>query len=167
MVYTETIKSKLQREALREAFNEDDWHLHITLHWRHKDYPIARATKKLNALDAYLGTALVGKRFYKTRNFCKRVKFVGSFGRSSKKHLHAHLLVQLPPNTDKQAIIDLIDDYHKTLQGKDTYGLEITAEDKQARINYILQYRHLPVDENGCLDMSHSIYSQTYEMPTI
>ena len=167
MGYTETIKSKLQREALREAFNKDDWHLHITLHWRHKEYPIARATKKLNALDAYLGTAIVGKRFYKTSNFCKRVKFVGSFGRSHKKHLHAHLLIQLPPNADKQAIIDLIDDYHKTLQGKDTYGLEITAEDKQARINYILKYRHLPVDESGSIDMSHIIHSQTYEMPTI
>jgi len=166
MGYTETLKSKLQREAIREALMKEEWQLHITLHYRHKDYPIPRATQKLNALDAYLGTATAGKRFNKPRNFYKRVKWFGTFGRNDKQHLHAHLLLQLPPNTDKQAIIDLIDDYHKTLQGKDIYALDITAEDKETRVNYILQYRHLPIDENGFLDMSHSIHSHTYEMPT-
>ena len=161
----ETLKSKVQREAFREALMEEEWHLHATLHWRHKDYPIERAHRKLNALDAWLGSAMVGKRFNKQSNFCKRVKWFGTFGRNAQQHLHAHLLVQLPPGADKDNLVTLIDEYHKTLQGKDTYSLDITSDDKAARVNYVLRHQHLPI-ENGLLNLNHVVCSHNYEMPS-
>ena len=166
MEQLETLKSTVQRETLKEAFLKEERDLFVTLHWRHKDYPIGRAHSKLNALDAWLGSAMVGKRFNRQSNFCKRVKWVGTLGRNEKQHLHAHLLVQLPPGAQEIQIVNLIDEYHKTLQGEDTYTLDVSLNDKTPIVNYILLQRHLPV-EAGVLNLNHIVFSHNYEMPRI
>lgn len=164
---TEKEKSKLQIEAIRSALMKEQWDLFMTLHWRYKDYPVEYGRKKLNALDAWLGSAMLGKRFNKKKD--KRVKWFGTFGTNKQQHLHAHLLMQLPPDADKDNLVALIDEYHKKLQGKDTYSLDITIDDKAARIGYILKQDHLPYENyySDTLNLNHIVFSHNYEMPAI
>ena len=160
-------KSRVQREAIQNALMKEQWDLFITLHWRQKEYPIERAHRKLYALDAWVATAMVGKRAHKPSNFCKRIKWFGTLGRNAQKHLHAHLLVQLPLGADKGSVVALIDAHHKTLQGNDAYSLDIT-DDKEARVNYILKQEHLPFESyfSDKINFNHIVSSHNYEMPT-
>ena len=166
---TETARSAKQIEVIKSALMKEQWDLFMTLHWRYKDYPVEYGREKLNALDAHLGTAMVGKRFNRRSNFCKRVKWFGTFGTNKQQHLHAHLLMQLPPGADKDSLVALIDEYHKKLQGKDTYSLDITIDDKAARVGYVLKQNHLPYESyfSDTLNLNHIVFSPNYEMPTI
>ena len=95
---TDTIRSKIQRQDIRDELMKTKWNGFLTLLF-HRHLPLEEGHKLIHKWDGLVSRRMVGRRFHKSKNYGKRMVFFGCSGLDGNRHLHTHLLLFVPPQT--------------------------------------------------------------------
>ena len=165
---TDTLRSKIQRQDIRDELMKTEWNGFLTLLF-HRHLPLEVGHKLIYKWDGLVSRRMVGRRFHKSKNYGKRMVFFGCSGFDGNRHLHTHLLVKVPNETEMDGFRGVCEDSFTRVVDKGEVYLSsnkknyLDETDKDNIVSYTTLHRHLGTDEMG-LDTSSIVISTNYEM---
>ena len=166
---TDTLRSRIQRQTLRDELVKTEWNVFLTLLF-HRHYPLEVGHKLIHRWDGLVNSELVGRRYNKDTNSNKRMVYFGCSGFDGNRHLHTHLLVKVPNETKitgfrgvcEQSFRRVVDKGEVFFSSNEKNYLDKT--DRENIVSYTTLHRHLGLDDTGLLDTSSIVISNNYEM---
>jgi len=136
---------------------KEDWDVFLTLNFR-KNLPFTTGLEMIDKWDGLVSKQMVGRRYNLSKNFYRRMSFVGGGGYNGKEQLHFHLLVKLPPEwrteTNLKEFRRLVEFYFPRVGGKevDFQTIGKTEDDRRKVVVYVTEPRHFPVSNESHRD---------------
>ena len=166
---TDTLRSKIQRETLRDELMKTEWNVYLTLLF-HRHIPLEEGHKLIYKWDGLVSRRIVGRRFHKKNNYGKRMVYFGCMGFDGQTHLHTHLLVKVPLEWKREGFRGGFEEsFGKVVdKGKVFFSTNdknyFDDTDRENIVSYTTLTRHLGLDDTGLLDTSSIVISNNYEM---
>lgn len=166
----ETLKSKIQREAIREELEKTKWNVFLTLHFRDgKFISFDNGHRIINDWDKKVSREMVGRKYNHETYYNRRMAYFGCSGYNEQNQLHTHLLVKVPLEWNTETRMKnfryLVGKVFSNVGGKD-FDFQVignTDKDRNNVIRYTTENRHLSIDNVGQLGCS-IITSPNYTM---
>lgn len=164
-MYTETIRSKIQRIEINNDFSKIEWNHFLTMRFNLK-LSYEKGEKIIERWDEKVNRSLVGRRYNLEKNYLKRMVFFGCLGNDTQDLLHLHLNVKTPIEWDTNRFEDVCTSSFIKLVENGEVHFSTNKKgyfDKVDNINtvkYTTEFRHLGVDKDGLLDTSSIVVSR-------
>lgn len=155
------------RSRIREELETEDWDVFLTLNFR-RYIPLKEGVQLLDRWDSLISRQMVGRRYNLPKNNHRRMTFVGCGGYNGRNQTHFHLLVKLPSDWKTKENISeyqrLVEFYFPKVGGKEVDFRVIgkTTEDRGKVVYYTTNHRHLPLNDDGMLDMDSMVFSRNH-----
>ena len=166
---TDTLRSRIQRQTLRDELGKTEWNGFLTLLF-HRHLPLEVGHKLIHKWDGMVSRRMVGRRFNKSKNHGKRMVYFGCSGFDGNRHLHTHLLVKVPNETKIMGFRGVCEESFTRVVGKGEVYFSSNEKDyfdktdRENIVSYTTLTRHLGLDDTGLLDTSSIVISNNYEM---
>ncbi len=178
---TDTLRSRIQRQTLRDELVKTEWNVFLTLLF-HRYYPLEVGHKLIHRWDGLVNSELVGRRYNKDTNSNKRMVYFGCSGFDGQKHLHTHLLIKVPLEWKRREFEGVFEESFRSVgegdrvrrKGKYRFRGKVyfspndkgffDKTDTENIVSYTTLHRHLGLDNRGLLDTSSIVFSNNYEM---